>query len=216
MALLLLMPGCSAGETERVESGMQCPRYLETASGMDEMDSSQICGTGLFVVNRGHDAPRGEVAASDSGWGKIYTVKYLPSQPGDVAIDTFDLNSTERRITIRDLTQGEYLSLKNYLQFLEDSLVKGMQWTIFEPNGEVLWTNVRRTVSQLLLGEWRKGALKGDSPEKAFFVRCDRATMDQNDIDTGRLICWVGLALVQPGEFLICRFGQFTAGAMGR
>jgi len=62
-----------------------------------------------------------------------------------------------------------------------------------------------------LLNEWRNGALMGASPEEAFFVRCDRSTMTQNDLDNGRLVCLIGVAPVKPAEFVIFRIGQFTA-----
>jgi phage tail sheath protein FI len=83
--------------------------------------------------------------------------------------------------------------------------------TVFEPNGEQLWANVRSTISDFLLNEWQQGALLGDRPEKAFFVRCDRSTMTQNDLDNGRLVCLIGVAPLRPAEFVIFRIGQWTA-----
>ncbi len=71
-----------------------------------------------------------------------------------------------------------------------------------------------RTVEDFLLNEWQSGALLGDKPEKAFFVRCDRSTMTQNDLDNGRLVCLIGVAPLRPAEFVIFRIGQWTADAM--
>ena len=88
-----------------------------------------------------------------------------------------------------------------------------MQWAVFEPNGEALWANIRGTVSDFLFNEWRSGALLGTRPEEAFFVRCDRSTMTQNDLDNGRLICLIGVAAIKPAEFVIFRIGQKTADA---
>jgi hypothetical protein len=79
---------------------------------------------------------------------------------------------------------------------------------VFESNGERLWANVRRTISDFLLNEWKTGRLMGITPEEAFFVRCDRTTMTQNDIDNGRLICEIGVAPLRPAEFVIFRIGQ--------
>ena len=62
-----------------------------------------------------------------------------------------------------------------------------------------------------LLNEYASGALLGETPERAFFVRCDRSTMTQNDLDNGRLICQIGLAPLKPAEFVIFRIGQWTA-----
>ena len=97
------------------------------------------------------------------------------------------------------------------MKLLEDSIDGGTQWAVFEPNGERLWANVRQTISDFLFNEWRNGALLGASPEQAYFVRCDRSTMTQNDIDNGRLVCMVGVAPVKPAEFVIFRIGQWTA-----
>ena len=91
------------------------------------------------------------------------------------------------------------------------SATKGTQWAVFEPNGEALWANVRRTIEDFLLNEWQSGALLGDKPEKAYFVRCDRSTMSQNDLDNGRLICLIGVAPLKPAEFVIFRIGQWTS-----
>ena len=68
-----------------------------------------------------------------------------------------------------------------------------------------------RAVEDFLLVLWSDGALLGEKPEKGFFVRCDRTTMTQNDLDNGRLICLIGVAPVKPAEFVIFRIGQFTA-----
>ena len=70
---------------------------------------------------------------------------------------------------------------------------------------------VRRTVEDFLLNEFQSGALLGDKPEKAYFVKCDRSTMTQNDLDNGRLICLIGVAPLRPAEFVIFRIGQMTA-----
>ena len=79
------------------------------------------------------------------------------------------------------------------------------------PTASALWANVRRTIEDFLLNEWQTGALLGDKPEKAYFVKCDRSTMTQNDLDNGRLVCLIGVAALQPAEFVIFRIGQWTA-----
>ncbi|HUE78379.1 MAG TPA: phage tail sheath subtilisin-like domain-containing protein [Sphingomicrobium sp.] len=107
--------------------------------------------------------------------------------------------------------EWKYVNLRRYFAYLERSIDKHTQWAVFEPNGERLWTNVRSTVSDFLLNEWQNGALLGDKPEKAYFVKCDRSTMSQNDLDNGRLVCLVGVAALRPAEFVIFRIGQWTA-----
>jgi uncharacterized protein len=107
--------------------------------------------------------------------------------------------------------EWKYVNLRRYFAYLERSIDKGTQWAVFEPNGEKLWANVRRTIEDFLLNEWQNNALLGEKPEKAFFVKCDRSTMTQNDLDNGRLVCQVGVSALRPAEFVIFRIGQWTA-----
>lgn len=109
--------------------------------------------------------------------------------------------------------EWKYVSDRRYFNYLEASIDRSTQWAVFEPNGERLWANVRQTVADFLYNEWRGGALLGSSAEEAFFVRCDRSTMTQNDLDNGRLICLIGVAILKPAEFVIFRIGQKTADA---
>lgn len=109
--------------------------------------------------------------------------------------------------------EWKYVSDRRYFNYLESSIDRGTQWAVFEPNGERLWANVRQTISDFLYNEWRNGALLGSTVEQAFFVRCDRSTMTQNDLDNGRLVCLIGVAIIKPAEFVIFRIGQKTADA---
>jgi phage tail sheath protein FI len=109
--------------------------------------------------------------------------------------------------------EWKYVSDRRYFNYLEASIDRSTQWAVFEPNGERLWANIRQTISDFLYSEWRNGALLGSSIEEAFFVRCDRSTMTQNDLDNGRLVCLIGVAIVKPAEFVIFRIGQKTADA---
>ncbi len=113
--------------------------------------------------------------------------------------------------TISSDPEWKYVNLRRYFAYLERSIDKSTQWVVFEPNGEKLWANVRRTIEDFLFNEWQSGALLGEKPEKAFFVRCDRSTMTQNDLDNGRLVCQIGVAALRPAEFVIFRIGQWTA-----
>ena len=113
--------------------------------------------------------------------------------------------------TVSSDPEWKYVNLRRYFAYLEHSIDRGTQWAVFEPNGERLWANVRRTIEDFLLNEWQTGALLGDKPEKAYFVKCDRTTMTQNDLDNGRLVCLIGVVVVKPAEFVIFRIGQWTA-----
>jgi phage tail sheath protein FI len=109
--------------------------------------------------------------------------------------------------------EWKYVSDRRYFNYLESSIDRGTQWAVFEPNGERLWANVRQTIADFLYNEWRNGALLGSTAEQAFFVRCDRSVMTQNDLDNGRLVCLIGVAIIKPAEFVIFRIGQMTADA---
>lgn len=115
--------------------------------------------------------------------------------------------------TISSDPEWKYVNLRRYFAYLEHSIDKGTQWAVFEPNGDALWANIRRTIEDFLFNEWVSGALLGEKPEKAFFVRCDRSTMTQNDLDNGRLVCQIGVAPLRPAEFVIFRIGQWTGDA---
>ncbi len=110
--------------------------------------------------------------------------------------------------------EWKYVNVRRLFIFLEHSIDKATQWAVFEPNGERLWANIRRTVEDFLLVQWKNGALLGEKPEHAYFVRCDRTTMTQNDLDNGRMICLIGVAPVKPAEFVIFRIGQWTGDAV--
>jgi uncharacterized protein len=109
-----------------------------------------------------------------------------------------------RRFYVSHLTQS-------YVAWLEREIDRGTKFAEFEPNGEQLWSNIRRTIEDFLLNEFQRGGLVGNKPEQGFWVKCDRSTMTQNDLDNGRLICLVGVAPLRPAEFVIFRIGQWTA-----
>ncbi|HVO70482.1 MAG TPA: phage tail sheath C-terminal domain-containing protein [Aggregatilineaceae bacterium] len=107
----------------------------------------------------------------------------------------------------------KYVNVRRLLIFIEASIDLGLQWVVFEPNAEPLWARVKRAVSAFLTTVWRNGALEGTKPEEAYFVKCDRTTMTQADIDNGRLIVVIGVAPVKPAEYVIIRIGLWTAHA---
>jgi phage tail sheath protein FI len=113
--------------------------------------------------------------------------------------------------TLSSDPQWMYVNVRRYFLYLEHSLANSTSWVVFEPNGPALWSSVVTTVTDFLYNEWREGHLLGTTPTEAFFVRCDMTTMTQADIDDGRLICVIGVAPLEPAEFVIFRIGQYTA-----
>jgi len=109
--------------------------------------------------------------------------------------------------------EWKYVNISRLFAFLKGSIERGLMWAVFEPNGPKLWANITDTVTRFLDGQWRAGALQGATPKDGFFVRCDRTTMSQNDLDNGRLIVQIGVAPIKPSEFVFFRITQFTADA---
>jgi phage tail sheath protein FI len=107
----------------------------------------------------------------------------------------------------------KYVNVRRLLLYIEESIDEGTQWVVFEPNSEKLWGRVRATITEFLTRVWKDGALMGTKVEEAFFVKCDRTTMTQDDIDNGRLICVIGVAPVKPAEFVIFRIAQWAGGS---
>ncbi|MFJ9039047.1 phage tail sheath family protein [Streptomyces sp. NPDC102406] len=106
-----------------------------------------------------------------------------------------------------------YLNIRRYFNYLEESILIGTQWVVFEPNDEALWARISRNVSAFLVNEWRNGALFGSRPEDAFYVKCDEETNTPESVDLGRVVCEIGVAPVKPAEFVVFRLAQFSSGS---
>jgi uncharacterized protein len=183
--------------------------------------SGHVIGIYARVDNtRGvHKAPANEVVRGITGLTrKINQREHDVLNPVgiDVLRDFRDSNRGLRVWGARCITSDsdwKYVNVRRLLIFIEASIDRGLQWAVFEPNAEPLWARVRRAITNFLTVVWRNGALEGTSVEQAFFVKCDRTTMTQTDIDNGRLIGVIGVAPVKPAEFVIIRIGLWTADA---
>jgi phage tail sheath protein FI len=107
-------------------------------------------------------------------------------------------------------SEWQYVNVRRLAAFLEQSIEHGLQWVVFEPNRPRLWTQVRAQVRAFLQVTFRQGAFSAAKPEDAFFVRCDRTTMTQDEIDSGRLNIHVGIAPLRPAEFVVVRIGLWA------
>jgi hypothetical protein len=112
--------------------------------------------------------------------------------------------------TLSSDPEFRYVNVRRFLIFMEASLDRGTQWVVFEPNSPETWSRVVDSVSAFLHTQWRSGALFGRKPEDAYYVRCDETTMTADDVQNGRLICDIGVAIVRPAEFVIFRIEQIT------
>jgi phage tail sheath protein FI len=109
----------------------------------------------------------------------------------------------------------KYVNVRRTLIFLEESIDRGTQWVVFEPNDRTLWAKIVRNVSAFLTVVWRDGALFGSTPQEAFYVKCDDETNPPENRDLGRVTTEVGVAIVRPAEFVIFRISQW-AGPQGQ
>jgi len=109
--------------------------------------------------------------------------------------------------------EWRYINVRRLFLFLEESIEKGTQWVVFEPNDPVLWKRIVRNISAFLRVQWSEGKLVGDKPEKAFFVKCDAETNPPESVDLSRVITLIGVAPSKPAEFVIFRIMQSRAGS---
>jgi phage tail-like protein len=107
----------------------------------------------------------------------------------------------------------KFVPVRRLELFIESSIIGGLQWAAFEPNGPSLWGRLRTSVEHFLLDLFHQGALQGDTPQQAFFVRCDASTMTQHDIDQGIVNLVVGFAPLRPAEFVIIGIGSLAKDA---
>lgn len=105
-----------------------------------------------------------------------------------------------------------YIPVRRFAAMLTASIAAGLNWVVFEANGPALWAQVQDGVENFLFGLWRQGAMPGDRPETAFFVRCDASTMTADDQAAGRIVIEIGHAALKPAEFLVSRVVLATAG----
>jgi len=107
----------------------------------------------------------------------------------------------------------KYLNVRRLFNYVEESILEGTQWVVFEPNDLNLWQRVKRTLNAFLVRTWRDGALFGATPAEAFYVKCDAETNPPEVVDAGQLVVEVGIAPVKPAEFVVFRIAQFSGGA---
>jgi phage tail sheath protein FI len=114
--------------------------------------------------------------------------------------------------TISSDASWRYINVRRLFNMVEPSIEIGTQWVVFEPNDHRLWKRITRDISAFLMRLWRQGALFGQTPEEAFYVKCDEETNPPEVIDAGQLIVEIGMCPVKPAEFVIFRIGQMPTG----
>ena len=104
--------------------------------------------------------------------------------------------------------QWKYLPVRRTALFIEESLRRGTQWVVFEPNDEPLWASIRLNVGAFMNGLFRAGAFQGSTPAEAYLVKCDHDNNPQSQIDLGIVNILVGFAPLKPAEFVIISIQQ--------
>lgn len=135
----------------------------------------------------------------------INCLRYLPGGIGNVVWGSRTLDGADRLAS-----EWKYLAVRRFALFLEESLFQGTQWVVFEPNDEPLWAQIRLNIGAFLHGLFRQGAFQGRSPKEAYFVRCDKDTTPQADINRGIVNIEVGFAPLKPAEFVIIKIQQMA------
>jgi 2-haloacid dehalogenase len=173
--------------------------------------AAEVCGVdaadAMLVAVHPWDVDGAKRAGLQAGW----IDRELRSYPPMFAAP--DVQGATLVTLAAALAEWRYVNGRRFLVSLERTLQRATQWVVFEPNDEATWERVTQSAGDVLLDVWRGGGLAGATPDEAYFVRCDRTTMTESDIESGRLVCLVGVAPVRPAEFVDFRIGQWTAAA---
>ena len=106
--------------------------------------------------------------------------------------------------------EWKYIPVRRTALFIEESLYRGTQWVVFEPNDEPLWSQIRLNIGAFMHRLFRQGAFQGSSPKEAYFVKCDKETTTQDDINSGIVNIHVGFAPLKPAEFVVISIQQMA------
>ena len=107
-------------------------------------------------------------------------------------------------------SEWKYVPVRRTALFIEESLYRGTQWVVFEPNDEPLWAQIRLNIGAFMQNLFRQGAFQGQTPKDAYFVKCDKETTTQNDINLGIVNIVVGFAPLKPAEFVVIKLQQMA------
>jgi phage tail sheath protein FI len=166
-----------------------------------------------------HKAPANEVALGVNGLG------FQVTQAEQGGLNKVGINCIRSfpgrgiRIwgarTLSSDPEWRYINVRRLFNYVAESIMEGTQWSVFEPNDEKLWIQLRIAVANFLTRVWNDGALFGTTPAEAFFVKCDSETNPPEVIEAGQVICEIGIAPVKPAEFVVFRLSQFSGGDGG-
>ena len=107
-----------------------------------------------------------------------------------------------------EASEFRYINVRRLTNMIKETVLKNTRWAVFEPNHHPLWAALRRDVTAFLTNVWRDGALVGETPQEAFFVKCDAETNPPEVRDEGRVVTLIGIAPVKPAEFVVFQLSQ--------
>jgi phage tail sheath protein FI len=107
-------------------------------------------------------------------------------------------------------SEWKYVPVRRMALFIEESLYRGTKWVVFEPNDEPLWAQIRLNIGAFMQNLFRQSAFQGKTPQEAYFVKCDRETTTQDDINRGVVNIIVGFAPLKPAEFVVIKIQQIA------
>ncbi len=217
----------SVGNDDARNAAVYFPR-LRMADPLSENRLADFapCGAVAGIVAR-TDVQRGvwkAPAGLDASFSGVQAFSYTMTDGQNGQLNPVGLNCLRtfpvsgnlvwgaRTLAGADLLASEwkYLPVRRLALFLEESLYRGSQWVVFEPNDEPLWAQIRLSIGAFMQNLFRQGAFQGRSPREAYFVKCDRETTTQNDINLGIVNILVGFAPLKPAEFVVLKIQQMA------
>lgn len=196
----------------QVETFAPCGAVAGAIAATDTRVGVWKAPAGLAATLRGVSAMSVSLTNDENGQLNPLGVNCLRSLPpaGRVIWGARTLRGDDRLAS-----EWKYLPVRRTALFIEESLYRGLQWVVFEPNDEPLWAQIRLSVGSFLNGMFRKGAFQGNSADDAYFVKCDNETTTQADIDRGIVNISVGFAPLKPAEFVVIQLQQIAGETAG-
>ena len=201
---------------------LRMPNPLKENQSEDFVPSGAIAGViartdsqrGIWKAPAGLEAslvgvPQLSVSLTDPEIGElnplaVNCLKFMPGA-GRVVWGARTLQGDDRLAS-----EWKYLPVRRTALYIEESLFRGTQWVVFEPNDEPLWAQIRLNIGAFMQSLFRQGAFQGRSPREAYFVKCDKETTTQDDINRGIVNIVVGFAPLKPAEFVVIKLQQMA------
>ncbi len=203
------------------------PRVLQADPKRDgQIDTFAPCGIVAGLIAK-TDATRGvwkSPAGLDAGISGIRGLQFKLTDKQNGDLNPLGINCLRSFPVVGNVLWGartmrgadvladewKYLAVRRTALFIEESLYRGTQWVVFEPNDEPLWAQIRLNLGAFMHNLFRQGAFQGTTPKEAYLVKCDKETTTQNDINLGIVNIVVGFAPLKPAEFVIIKIQQLA------